>query len=188
MENELKIIERCQAGNLADFSLLYDNYAEKIYRFVYFKTSHKEIAQDLTSQAFFKALENIKTFDGQKGCFSSWLYRIARNLVIDHYRAQKNDVDIESVWGLGGGDDLARDSELREKITGVKEFLKKLDEEQQEIIMMRVWDGLSHKEIAQILGRSEASCKMAFCRAIGKLRKEEILVILALGVIIKNFF
>jgi len=185
MENdELQIIERCQAGHLEDFCYLYDSYFRKIYNFIYFKTHHRQSAEDLTSQAFFKALENIKKFSPAKGQFSSWLYRIARNSVIDFYRGRKNEADIADIWDLSSPEDMAADAVLKEQLERVKEYLTRFDSQQREIIIMRVWDGLSYREISEILGKSEASCKMSFCRGLAKLREAEMLALLILGVLI----
>ena len=95
---EQKLIKDCLGGDLKKFGGLYELYIDKIYKFIYFKTHHKETAEDLVSQTFFKALENIKGFDPSKGKFSSWLYRIARNCVIDYYRTKKAKIDIYDTW------------------------------------------------------------------------------------------
>lgn len=172
-------------GNLEDFGKLYDTYVRKIYDFIYYKTHHRETAEDLTSQTFFKALQNIKNFDIVQGSFSAWLYTIARNTVIDHYRTAKLHVDLEDIWDLPGSQNVHLDAENREALDKVREYLKELDPEHREIVVMRVWNGLSYKEIAETLGKSEDSCKMMFSRVITKLREklpvESLLILLALG-------
>jgi len=183
---EQNLIKECAEGNLQNFGGLYDFYADKIYRFIYFRVRHKETVEDLTSQTFFKALENIKTFDSAKGQFSSWLYRIAKNTVIDHYRSQKRHLDIDNFWDLSTEENLEYDVQVKEKIRKVKEHLKNLDREQREIIMMKIWDGLTHREISEILGKSEPSVKMNFSRALGKLRKGEILALILLYFLISQ--
>lgn len=72
--DESEIITACKAGDTMPFSELYDQYIEKIYRFIYYKTHHKEIAEDITSVTFMKALERLNTFDPSKAQFSTWLY------------------------------------------------------------------------------------------------------------------
>lgn len=169
--NEQKIIKKCQKGDLVEFSLLYDAYIKKIYNFIYYKTFSKEIAEDLTSQVFIKTMEKIGSFDSSKGKFSSWLYQIARNMVVDHYRAVKNDANIEDAWDLAGDDDLERDADAWQKLSKVEKYLRELKSEQREIIIMRVWQDMSYREIAEILGKSEGNCKMIFSRTMSTLRE-----------------
>ena len=183
---EQKLINECAQGNLGKFGALYDLYAEKIYRFVYFRVRHKETSEDIVSQTFFKALEGIKSFEATKGNFSSWLYRIAKNTVIDHYRTQKFHLDIDNLWDLRMQENLEYDAEIKEKIQKAQERLAKLDGWQREIIIMKIWDGLTHKEISQILGKSEGNIKMTYSRAMAKLRKEEILALVLLYFLISQ--
>ncbi|MEK9181005.1 MAG: sigma factor [Patescibacteria group bacterium] len=80
MENsESELIIACQKGELENFGQLYDQYIDKIYRFIYYRTRHKETAEDLTAQTFQKALEGVCGYNAGRGRFSSWLYQIARN-------------------------------------------------------------------------------------------------------------
>jgi len=182
---EEKIVGECKNGNLNKFGELYELYADRIYKFIYFKTHHKETAEDLTSQTFFKALEAIGGFDFGKGYFSSWLYLIAKNTVIDYYRTKKSEIDVSDVWDLSDKEDIERDSEYKDQLEKVEKYLKNLKPEQREIILMRVWQDIPYKEIAEIIGKSEANCKMIFSRAINQLRKEEIFALIILLALIK---
>lgn len=172
MQNELSIILECQQKDLSRFDALYQMYAEKIYRFVYYKTLHKETAEDLTSEIFMKALQSISSFNSEKGTFSTWLYRIARNHVIDYYRGKKEDRNIEDIWDLSDNTDIERDAETMRQIESVETYLKTLKPQQREIMVMRLWDGLSHKEIADVLGITEANSKMIFSRTLRSLRDQ----------------
>ncbi len=172
MEEDKDIIVRCQIGKLEDFAFLYDKYAKKIYSFVYFKIQHQETAEDLVTQVFIKALEKISSFDISKGTFQAWIYQIARNKVIDHYRTVKKVSNIDDVWDLQDGTDIERDIDIKNRLLDVEEYLKNLKAEQREVIIMRVWQDMSYKEIAEALGKTEASCKMKFSRTINKLRDE----------------
>jgi len=170
--DEKKAVAGFQKGNAGDFTSLYDAYAGKIYSFIYFKTQHRETAEDLTSKTFLKALDNLDSFDAGKGSFSTWLYSIARNNVIDFYRTKKNESDINDIWDLSSTDDIERDVEARQKLDKIEKYLKKLKSEHREMIILRVWNELSYKEISGITGKSEASCKMMFSRSIKELKKE----------------
>jgi len=159
-------------SDIEQFEDLYDRYVKKIYDFIYFRTYHKETAEDLTSITFTKALGKLSSFNPDKGNFSSWLYRIARNTVIDHYRTNKPTFDIEEVFDLKGSEDFERDFDVQDQLAEVQKYLKKLKPELRELVIMRVWDGLSYREIAEITGKSEDSCKVAFSRVMAKLKME----------------
>lgn len=178
-KEEQKIIEQCKNGNFDGFDGFYGEYLEKIYRFIYYRTRHKETAEDLASRTFIKAFENIKKFDPKKGSFSAWIYCIARNNMIDHYRSKKDAVDIADFWGFGLDENIGQRFDNKEKLKEVGEYLKLLDKIQREVVIMRVWDNLSYREISQVIGKNEAHCKVIFSRAINKLR-EKILPILFL--------
>jgi len=185
MSAQEQIIKECQKGNLDEFTELYEQYFKKIYRFIYYKTHHQQTAEDLTSQVFIKTLENIGRFNPRQGLFSSWLYRIARNKVIDYYRTKKKEFDITSFWDLKSGEKIDVDLENKEKLEQVRQYLDKLKPEQKEIIVMRIWNSLSYQEIAEILNKNEANCKMIFSRTMRKLR-EEIPLALLIILLIKN--
>lgn len=170
MENE--IIEKCQQGHLEEFGQLYDLYIKKIYQFIYFKTHQKEIAEDLTSMTFMKALKSIDKFNLKKGSFKTWLYQIARNTVIDHYRSHQATHDLEDAWEIKDKVDIERDTDFQMRIEAVQKYMVNLKPEQREIILLRVWGDHSFQEISQIIGKSEAACKMSFKRVMEKLRED----------------
>lgn len=170
--NEQQIIISCQKGDCADFALLYDSYVKKIYDFIYYKTYHRETAEDLCSQTFIKALENINTFDFRKGSFNSWLYRIAQNTVIDHFRTKKNELNIDDVWDLSDNSDFAFDLENKLQLEKLQKYLKNIKSSKRDIVIMRIWQQLTYKEIADITQMSEANCKMIYSRTIATLKKE----------------
>jgi len=159
---------------MKDFIEIYDQYLDKIYNFVYYKTFHKETAEDLTSDIFLKALKKLETFDSSKGSLSAWLYQIARNTVIDFYRKKKPDLNIEEIWDLSDETDIESDFDAAQKIKDARKYLDRLDKTQKEIVILRIWEELPYKEIAEITGKSEAACKMAFIRAIESLKKEAV--------------
>lgn len=169
---EKKAILACKNGDFSHFSTLYDMYIKKIYSFVFYKTNHKETAEDLTSTVFMKALNSIKSFDVEVGTLQAWLYMIARNTIIDHYRTKKSDANIEDCWDLSDKTDLSTELDSKIKLEKVAAYLKNIKSDQRDIIIMRVWQGMSHAEIAEVLGKSEASVKMKYSRAISSLRKD----------------
>lgn len=177
-ESEKIIIKKCQLGDLEQFGFLYEKYIRKIYDFIFYKTHHKETAEDIATAVFMKAFESIKQFDPDKGTFQAWVYQIARNKTIDHYRTKKSDMNIDDVWDLSGNEDLEGDIDTKNKLEDIKKYIKALDSRQRDILIMRIWQGMSYKEISEILNFSEANCKMTYSRAIRKLRQEMPLSIL----------
>ena len=115
-------------------------------------------------------MDNVKKFKVDKGTFSSWLYRITRNTVIDYYRTNKQTVDLENVLEPSIENNMSTNLDVSIRLAEVKEKMSQLSEQQQEIIILRVWQQLSYKEIADIMDKSESSCKMAFSRSIKELR------------------
>lgn len=154
------------------FASLYDAHVRDIYKYLYYRTQHRETAEDLTSQVFLKALDKFAAYDEARGAFIAWLYRIARNTLIDHYRSSRETLDIEDVWDLQSDSDVVRDAEAQERIEKLRPYLSALPREQRELLLLRLWDGLSYAEISEILGKSEDACKMAYSRVVARLRKE----------------
>lgn len=172
MTEDTQIIKKIQQGETEEFGRLYDSYIEKIYKFVYYKTHHKETAEDIVSLVFIKAQKKIQNFDLSTGTFQSWLYTIARNTVIDHYKTKKHDSNIEDAWDLSSDENIELDTDMKMSLEKLETYISKLKSDQRDILIMRLWQGLSYKEIAEALGKSEASCKMTFSRSIKKLREE----------------
>jgi RNA polymerase sigma-70 factor, ECF subfamily len=170
--DESKILADILAGDTDQFGLLYDAYAERIYRYHFYRTRDRAAAEDLTSTTFFKAIGNIKKFDPAKGAFGAWLYRIARNTLFDHSRARRRTepIDGDGAAAVASPEDLERNAISRELAENVRRSFAELSADQREVVTLRVWDELSYPEIAKVVGRSEASCKMAFYRAAQKLR------------------
>ncbi|HMO77827.1 MAG TPA: sigma-70 family RNA polymerase sigma factor [Candidatus Paceibacterota bacterium] len=172
MDDDSIYVNRCLSGETEAFGVLYDRYLDKIYRFVYYKTFNQETAEDITSSVFHKALEKISSYSESKGSFSSWLYQIARNSVIDHYRTHKNNLSLEDVFEVGVDERTPETLDALSALKTVQKYLETLDARQREILTLRIWEDKPYKEIAEILGGSEDSIKMAFSRGIRELREK----------------
>lgn len=165
---------------MESFVLLYDRYAEKIFKFVYFRTMHKQHAEDVTSLVFMRALDKLHTFSESKGTFQSWIYQIARNMIIDEFRKSKPTEDLEAHYDLADRTDLNAEVESKMANEQLAKLIATLPQESQELITMRLWDELSYAEIAQVTGKTEGSLKMQFSRIISKLQEQAHIIILLL--------
>ncbi len=161
-----------QKGDRAAFGEVYDGFVKKLYDYAFFRVKNKQSAEDIVADTFMKALEHVHSFDPNKGSVASWLYRIARNTLVDHYRIGKKTTGFPEDFDVVDTTDLKTHIENKDMLKKVEIALKKLSEREREIITLRVWDELSYKEIAEVLGKSEASLKMAASRALKSLRKE----------------
>ncbi|MBX4197732.1 RNA polymerase sigma factor [Candidatus Parcubacteria bacterium] len=167
--NEKELIEMSQRGNSEAFGRIYDRHVKTIYDFIFYKTRHRETAEDITSQTFFKALKNISSVDADRSILS-WLYKIAHNSVLDHYRTTRHQDDIDDCYDLSDDTDVVGELDNAEEVERVKKYLHALTPLERDIVIMRVWQELSYKEIADIIGKTEANSKMIFSRTLKKLR------------------
>ncbi|MDP2695654.1 MAG: RNA polymerase sigma factor [bacterium] len=172
VEEEDNLIQLSKDGDAGSFGELYSHYLPQIYRFVVLKVSQRQLAEDLTHEVFMSAWQNIGRYASQGFPFSSWLYQIARNRVIDHYRTQKHhssidDID-EDVFRTHGFDELKLDNEL--DIKKIRQAMKHISPEQQDVILMKFVEDLSHQEIAAALDKSEGAIRLLQHRGINKLK------------------
>lgn len=186
MSDDLQLVKDAQSGRSDAMAALCDLYAAPIYKFIFYKTMHRESAEDLTSQVFFKVLEKLNSFDAEKSSFRTWLYTVARNTVIDHYRLQKKEKNIDDFWDLASNEVVDELVDNRLQLSKVQEILKDLKAEQREIVLLRVWQGMSYKEIAEVTGRTEAACKMTYSRAM-QVVKDNIISLIFFALIINKF-
>lgn len=173
IDGEVHIIKRAVEGDSSAFGILYDHYQPRIYRFTMVKVSHREEAEDLTHQVFLKAWQSIQSYKDLGFPFSSWLYRIARNQIADHYRTKKEKISIEELnpEEIPAEEHHTRNA-LSEKVEveRVMKAVRKLKQEYQDVIIMRFVEDLALKETAAALDRSEGAVKLLQHRAIKELK------------------
>ncbi len=170
--DERALISACQSGETERFAEIYDLYADRIFRFIFHKTMQRDLAEDLTSDTFVRALEKIKQFNADKGQFSTWIYTISRNLITDHWRSYHEHKDIEDVWDLASLDDVLEATHKQLVGEKLQKALRELAAESREVLMMRFWQDLSFAQIAELTGKSEGAVKMTVGRALKKLRAD----------------
>ena len=157
-------------GDCASFSLVYDYYIDKIFRFIYFKVPSGE-AEDLTEDVFVKVMEKKHTFNPTKSSFSTWIYTIARNTVIDFLRTQKVNLELsETIQDLDTNKDIVNNLDKDFEILNLKKALETLPKDKQDLVILRFIDELSYEEMAAILDKSEGSIRISMMRTLRDLR------------------
>jgi len=171
--NEKKLVLRAQKGDSEAFGVLYSWYLDAIYRYVYFRVDTTATAEDLTEEVFVRAWEALPTYEIRKYPFKSWLYRIAHNLVIDHRRKQQPvAVDDEVLHTIASPVNLPEEVVVDVQDTeALLRAVHKLDEEEQQVVILRFVEGLSHKEVAEIIGKSEEASRVIQYRTIQRLQR-----------------
>lgn len=151
------------------FDELYKKYFPLINRFIYHKVSEEEVRRDIVSNVFFKAVKNIYKFKYlYKGAFSGWLYRIAINEVTDYYRKNGRTNKLVQEVKLNQVSPLSEDIEI--DYDNLRKGIKKLNEKEQNVIILRYFEKMSNLEIANILGKKEGAVKVQVHRAMQKLK------------------
>lgn len=152
------------------FSKIYDQYIDKIYRFIFLKVNSQEIAQDLTSETFLRGWEAFQNSEIKNP--RAFLYKIARNLVIDHYR-EKSRVQVvpaEDSKIIDPRIDLEGKAVLASDFESIKRVLNELNDDYQNVLIWRYIDDLSISEIANLLNRTEGATRVLIHRALNALR------------------
>lgn len=167
-----QLVKRAQEGDSEAFGLLYEGYMERIYRYVYFRVTDELTAEDLTAQVFCKAWENLHRYKPTGAPFGAWLYTIARNAVIDHYRTRKETVSLEDVTYLTSeGPAPDEQTELKFEVETLSEALQVLTDEQQQVLLLKFIGGLSTDEIADQLGKRPGAVRALQMRGLQALAR-----------------
>ena len=156
------------------FGHLYDLYIDKIFRFIFFKVSSREQAEDLTSEVFLKTWEYLTKPDVKVDNFNALIYRIARNAVIDYYRARRQDYldeDEEVMESIQDARSLETDLNTQLEFETVEKHLAKLKDAYREVLLLKYIEELSVGEIAKIIGKSSANVRVLIHRATNALKE-----------------
>ena len=173
LEEEQKLVEVARKDPEA-FGKLYDLYFDAIYRYVFRRISDRETTEDIVSQTFFDALNKISKFKFRGFPFSAWLYKIAHNNVLQHYRKTKGreTVNLDSITELKDSKiNIKKDFAQGEKREVMQVALRKLKEKEQEIILLKYFEEFSNQEIANILNLSANNVAVRVHRALTSLEK-----------------
>jgi|GEM_PF-1672670 len=159
--------------NHIEIENIYKNSINKLFRYVMYKLSNKEYAEDVVSETFLKVLEyrDLKTIRNK----NAWIFKIARNIIYDKYKQEQKTESIDNV--TLEKPDMDTDNNLEQKLINedltylIKNALKKLDEKTEEVIILKIWENMKFIEIGRIINENEGTVKMRYYRGINKLKK-----------------
>ncbi len=174
LKEKFLIYQVRQNKDAESYGQLYDFYVDRIFRFIFFKVSSQEIAEDLTSEVFLKTWEYINKTDRKIGNFNALLYRVARNAVIDHYRSKNKDfigTDEEYMERIQDDRNLEEEVNIKIEVKSIEAHLTKLKEIHREIIILKYIEEFSIAEISEILDKGKGSVRVLLHRALQALKE-----------------
>ena len=160
-----------QNGDTDSFAKIYDQFVDKIYKYVFFRVG-REDALDLTEAVFLKVWENIKSYKTGKQYLSSWIYRIAHNAVVDHYRLSKQTVELTAnIPDENKNTDPIVLTARKMNQESLVKAISKLKKRYQQVIVLKYVNELDNKEIAKIMNKTEGGMRILKFRALKALRQ-----------------
>ena len=172
----LNIIPEKIAKSTAEaFVEFYDTYLPKIFKYISYKVSDTQLADDLTSAVFEKALTKFKSYSSEKAKFSTWIFRIARNTMIDHFRVsgKQKPVPLGEMENEPKSTDTPEQAFIeKEETTVLRQCISKLSPKEQEIISLKFGAEMNNRQIAGLLGLSDSNVGVILYRAVRKLRDD----------------
>jgi RNA polymerase sigma-70 factor, ECF subfamily len=169
-----QLVERAQEGERDALEELYLLHFDRIYSYLHMSVGNRHDAEDLTTQTFLKMLEAIGRFRWRSAPFSAWLFRIAHNLAMDHFRATKRTQPEEEVPEPPGSEEVSAEDEAMQAIgrQSMLELIENLSPEQQQVLTLKFVFNFPNAEVATILGKTEGAIKSLQHRALVSLQKQ----------------
>ncbi len=168
--SERQLAERAAKRDREAFAKLYDLYGDKIYRYIYYKSGRTDEAEDLTAQVFLKAWEAIDHYRWEGYPFSTWLYRIAHNMMIDYYRTHRETLPLDTARTKESTVDPHQSAERAITSDRIREALKHLTQDQQRVIVLRFLEGYSTSEVASMMDKDPDAIRALQHRALRALQ------------------
>lgn len=170
---DAQLITLAQRGDTDAFGRLYERYVEQIFRYVRARVSDDRDAEDLTESVFVRSYEALENYEERGYPYSSFLYQVARNVLVDHYRRHDENQSLDSVEPLPGNTpDLEQKIVEQEQVGRIQEALAELPPDYQEVIRLRVMLSLPTATAAAWLDRSEGAVRVLLYRALKALREK----------------
>jgi RNA polymerase sigma-70 factor (ECF subfamily) len=170
-EHEQELIAKARQGDAAALSTIYNQYAQKIYVYFYHRLGDRQLAEDLTGDVFVRVVEAADTSRFADTSLSGWLYRIAHNLLVDHLRKRREEAALPEQLPLRSDEEPTAVTERKLAQDRLRQALEKLTEDQRQVIILRFGEGLTAREVAQVMGKQENAIWQLQHRALNNLRR-----------------
>ncbi len=170
LDGEAGLIAGAVAGDRAAFARLYQAYVGRVYRYAISRLHDPADAEDLTSQTFLRALNALPRYR-HRGHFRTWLFTIAHNLVIDHYRRRRAQGPLEALADHASAPDPAADLTVPLERRSLADRMRALSQDEQELLHLRYVADLPHDEIGRIVHRSTGAVKKSIYRSLARLQQ-----------------
>lgn len=169
LANERDLIASARQGDKQAVSTLYEGYAQAVFRYISYRVDTDTVAEDLTAEVFLRMLRGLPDYKDTGNPFGAWLFRIAATQVADHHRGKKRN--IEPLSDEQPSDDTDPDGKAAKNMerAQLRQALSTLPDAEQSLLILRFMQGLSHEEVAAVLGKSVANIRVMQHRALKSL-------------------
>lgn len=164
-------MERAKALDAAAWAEIYRRHAEQVYAYIYYRLGDQHVAEDLGADVFVKALAGISGYTYRGTPLLAWLYRIAHNVTVDYRKARARRTEHELP---APPEDIAERGDRLDELGERNDMLaaiRRLTEDQQQVVLLRFYQGMSNAEVSRVLGKAEGAVKALQSRALRSLRR-----------------
>lgn len=168
---EAALVERARELDDAAWAAIYERHAEQVYAYIYYRLGDQHVAEDLAADVFVKAVAGIKGYRYRGTPLLAWLYRIAHNVTVDHRKSAQTRMQRTSTDALerieAPRDELGQRDQRHDMLAAIR----RLTPDQQQVVILRFYTGMSNAEVAQVIGKPEGAVKALQTRALRSLRR-----------------
>lgn len=172
LDDEAILIRRSQEQDEEAFAALYARYFDRVYRYVAFQLRNTQEAEDITADVFLRAYRAINGYRVRSAPFSAWLFRIARNRIIDHLRQRRPSVPLDVVFELSNESEPSDVIEVELAKAELSAAMTQLTESQRQVLALKFGGGMTNAEVAKIMGKSEGAIKALQHAGLVSLRRK----------------
>lgn len=171
LPDEDRLLRQARAGDRQAIAHIYDGFFEPIYQFLRWRVSDPTVAEDLTSEVFLKLLSALRDAHAPRDTLRGWLFRVARNVLADHYRGVLPTVPLDDTAPFVHDGDLETQLGAARDVDRVRRVMRMLAPDQQEVLVLRFGEMMSLQETADSMGKSVSAIKSLQFRAVDTLRR-----------------